>query len=109
MLVALNKNPLRSVKSITRLGILLITAIFLISVPLFFAIPDVDRSFFCDDCQAGYIPPETHVQITLRSNANVVDYFPSNWAVVDASGGFVFSTSLTNYRKIEWPQGVERM
>ncbi|MBR9691259.1 hypothetical protein GOV06_00575, partial [Candidatus Woesearchaeota archaeon] len=67
-----------------------------------------ERNVVCDECSEYFIPGGVPVNITISvelpyavENATLVEYYLSNWTLVDADGGEVIVGNSTHYA-IEW-------
>jgi len=67
-----------------------------------------DRNLECHRCGKQKAPPLTDVNMTISAsvsnpveNANLTDYYPNDWIVVDSNGGIV-GVYNSSYNKIEW-------
>ena len=58
-----------TVNGIAKKGLMIFAVLFLLGIPLFLAIPDVDYSFHCEGCTTGFIPPQTFVNISVHSSS----------------------------------------
>jgi parallel beta-helix repeat protein len=72
---------------------------------------EFDRHLDCHKCGMHKAPPLADVNMTISAlvsnpveNANLTDYYPNEWAVIDAKGGNI-SEYNSSYNKIEWDVG----
>ncbi|MEM2889746.1 MAG: hypothetical protein QW358_00140, partial [Candidatus Hadarchaeum sp.] len=94
----------------------IIGAVFAAAAPFQVTINDVgvtfDRRLSGDRVGQHKAPPASPVNIQITAsvsstveNAVLIDYFPNEWAVLDANGGSV-SAYDNQYNKIEWSVGT---